>query len=146
MSEPGPALADLILKRIAERYKNCEIKIFPNLPELSPVEAVLRCAQEEGFVLSNWSAPAAPQATGGLRELVARWRKEGDESRGVGRRIHHQFADELEAVLNAPAQADPAPAGLGEALKKGGCEWCGGSEQHEVGHCPGTLKGGDGSM
>jgi len=77
MSEPGPALADLILRRIAERYKNCEIKIFPDLPELSPVEAVLRCAREEGFVLTNRPASAAPQATGGLRELVEKWHRIG---------------------------------------------------------------------
>lgn len=46
-----------------------------------------------------------------LRKLEAKWRKEGDESRGVGRRIHHQFADELAQLLSeldAPA-AHPAP-------------------------------------
>ena len=54
---PGAVLADAILRRIAMRYKNCKVHIFPDLPELTPVEAVLRCAQEEGFHLTN--APAA---------------------------------------------------------------------------------------
>jgi hypothetical protein len=51
MTTTKQALADGILKRIAERYKNCSIHIYPEFPELSPVEAVLRCAQEEGFTL-----------------------------------------------------------------------------------------------
>jgi hypothetical protein len=49
LTEP---LAQDILNRIATRYKNCGVRIFPNFPELTPVEAVLRCAKEEGFVLT----------------------------------------------------------------------------------------------
>jgi hypothetical protein len=46
-------VADEILKRIALRYRDCEVRIFPDLPELTPVEAVLRCAKEEGFMLTT---------------------------------------------------------------------------------------------
>jgi len=56
-------LADEILKRIAERYKNCSINIYPDFPELSPVEAVLRCALEEGFVLRLAATPPQPAGT-----------------------------------------------------------------------------------
>lgn len=49
-------LADEILRRIALRYKNCQVHIFPELPELTPVEGVLRCAQEEGFILTSMAS------------------------------------------------------------------------------------------
>jgi len=39
-----------IIKRIADRYKNCSITISEQ-PEFAVVEAVLRCAAEEGLVL-----------------------------------------------------------------------------------------------
>ena len=47
------ALANDILRRIALRYRDCKVNIYPDLPELTPVEAVLRCAAEEGFVLTT---------------------------------------------------------------------------------------------
>lgn len=56
-------LADDILRRIAKRYANCEVRIYPDLPELTPVEAVLRCAQAEGFILTNVVLPAPLQAS-----------------------------------------------------------------------------------
>lgn len=62
-AEAGQQLADDILRRIAKRYANCEVYIHADLPELTPVEAVLRCAQEEGFILTN----AAGQAAGGAQ-------------------------------------------------------------------------------
>jgi hypothetical protein len=46
-------LADDVLRRIATRYKDCEVNIYPDFPELSPVKAVLRCAMQEGFVLTS---------------------------------------------------------------------------------------------
>lgn len=51
-------IADDILLRIAKRYANCEVNIYPHCPELTPVEAVLRCAKEEGFHLTNAAAPS----------------------------------------------------------------------------------------
>jgi len=57
-------LADDILWRIAKRYANCEVYIYPDLPELTPVEGVLRCAQEEGirFVIGPPALPEKPAA------------------------------------------------------------------------------------
>lgn len=66
---PGTQIADSILRRIAKRYENCEVHIYHDMPCLTPVEAVLRCAQEEGFVLTNIvptapnPSPAAPPMT-----------------------------------------------------------------------------------
>jgi hypothetical protein len=57
-NEVRQELADQTLRRIAERYKNCSVNIYPDLPELTPVEAVLRCAQEEGFRLVMAAQPA----------------------------------------------------------------------------------------
>jgi hypothetical protein len=51
--DAGTQIADDILRRIALRYRNCEVHIYPDLPELTPVEGVLRCAQEEGFHLTS---------------------------------------------------------------------------------------------
>jgi hypothetical protein len=59
-------LNDEIIRRIAERYKNCEVNIYPDFPECTPVEGVLRCAIEEGFVLTEPAAPAESQAVGPL--------------------------------------------------------------------------------
>jgi hypothetical protein len=42
-----------VMKRIAARYAGSRVHIFPHLPELTPVEAVLRCAREEGFILAS---------------------------------------------------------------------------------------------
>lgn len=53
------------------RYKNCKVHIFPDLPELTPVEAVLRCAQEEGFHLTN--APAAQDKPPAVAESFEAW-------------------------------------------------------------------------
>ena len=64
LREAQQVIADDILRRIALRYKNCEVHIYPDLPELTPVEAVLRCAHEEGFVLTNRLA-AVPEVAGG---------------------------------------------------------------------------------
>jgi hypothetical protein len=50
---PQQIIADEILRRIAMRYRDCSVNIYPELPELTPVEAVLRCAAEEGFWLTN---------------------------------------------------------------------------------------------
>jgi hypothetical protein len=44
-------LAEEFLKRIARRYEKCNLNIYPDMPTMTPVEAVLRCAQEEGFKL-----------------------------------------------------------------------------------------------
>jgi hypothetical protein len=38
---------------IAQRYKNCEVNIYPDLPEMTPVEGVIRCAHQEGFILAH---------------------------------------------------------------------------------------------
>lgn len=56
-----------ILIRIAKRYKNCTVNIYPDLPELTPVEAVLRCAAEEGFMLAQKSTLAAQPEPGETR-------------------------------------------------------------------------------
>jgi hypothetical protein len=52
-------IANDILLRIAKRYANCKVYVYPECPELTPVEAVLRCAQQEGFTLTN----ALPEET-----------------------------------------------------------------------------------
>jgi hypothetical protein len=52
-------VATEILKRIARRYENCNLNIYPEMPVLTPVEAVLRCAAEEGFILTNRIPPVA---------------------------------------------------------------------------------------
>ena len=44
-------LTEDVLRRIALRYKHCNVYIHPDLPELTPVEGVLRCAEQEGFIL-----------------------------------------------------------------------------------------------
>ena len=46
------------LVQIALRYKNCEVNIYPDLPEMTPVEGVIRCAHQEGFVLAREKAIA----------------------------------------------------------------------------------------
>lgn len=57
--KPGAVVADEILMRIAKRYENSSVNIYPDMPYLTPVEGVLRCAQEEGFILTS-IVPAAP--------------------------------------------------------------------------------------
>lgn len=57
-AEAEQVIADDIIRRIAERYKTCQVRIYPDSPERTPVEAVLRCAMEEGFVLTNRIPPA----------------------------------------------------------------------------------------
>jgi hypothetical protein len=58
----GQVIADEILKRIALRYRKCSVNIYPDLPELTPVEGVLRCAMEEGFVLTQRTLAEMPPA------------------------------------------------------------------------------------
>jgi hypothetical protein len=60
VAPPAQVLADDILRRIALRYRNCLVNIYPDLPELTPVEGVLRCAMEEGFVLRSAATTAPP--------------------------------------------------------------------------------------
>ena len=57
------------VERIARRYKNCAVNIYPECPEMSPVEAVLRCAKEEGFILTTERGAAAARE---LREAEVR--------------------------------------------------------------------------
>lgn len=80
-SELRQQIADSIVRRIAERYKNCNVHIYHDFPEMTPVEAVLRCAAEEGFVLTNHipAAPTPDDATlrENLAELAAHWESEG---------------------------------------------------------------------
>ncbi len=68
----GTALADEILLRIAKRYESCSVNIYPDMPCLTPVEAVLRCAQEEGFVLRS-NVPAAPAEPAPATGTRKRW-------------------------------------------------------------------------
>jgi hypothetical protein len=51
-----------MLLKIAKRYGKCEVHIFPDCPELTPVEGVIRCAKEEGFVLVRAEAARASGA------------------------------------------------------------------------------------
>jgi hypothetical protein len=59
MSKSRAEVADDILMRIALRYRNCFVHIY-DVPELTPVEGVLRCAAEEGFVLVPTPATSCP--------------------------------------------------------------------------------------
>jgi hypothetical protein len=111
---PGQQIADDILRRIALRYKNCQVYIFPDLPELTPVEGVLRCAQEEGFTLTSMSS--------GLSTTVYLYRpptdllKELEELRDEWRKAEqhygplHACSERLDAIINH-AKASPKPSG-----------------------------------
>jgi hypothetical protein len=104
-NEVRQELADQILRRIAERYKNCSVNIYHDLPELTPVEAVLRCAQEEGFTLRQnvpHASGAAPQPLPSVATKVrdSLWEaaKRDSDYGWLG-----NLGDELNAALAAPA-------------------------------------------
>jgi hypothetical protein len=77
--EAEHVIAEEILKRIARRYENCNLNIYPDMPVLTPVEAVLRCAAEEGFALVQREPVAALKPSEGQPLPVSEVREAMDD-------------------------------------------------------------------